>query len=239
MVRLRPGWMAVVALLSAAALAGCASDRGSRQTACCCESSAPVTQSSSEPRPGSEVRLAAFETGGSAGAPPAPVLYRPHAKEGDAAATDWAAWWDEQADSFWADVVPFAPAITGDAPGRDRAREISRESVARFLRDLLAKTDARVPDLRGATWIALGKTTSEPADVDAMAAAAKDPKAPALEREGATIALGLLRRTEERCRFYGRLLDQARAHLFEVFDERRTPRSLRCFATRSRRTCAG
>src|SRR5437868_1057909 len=70
MVRLRPGWMAVVALLSAAALAGCASDRGSRQTACCCESSQPVTQAVNEPRPGSEVRLAAFETGGSAGASP-------------------------------------------------------------------------------------------------------------------------------------------------------------------------
>src|SRR5256885_164747 len=70
MVRLRPEWLAIVTLLSTAALGGCASDRGSRQTARCCESSTPVTQASNEPRPGNDVRLAAFETGGSAGASP-------------------------------------------------------------------------------------------------------------------------------------------------------------------------
>jgi outer membrane protein TolC len=68
MVCVRPGWLAVIALLAAFALAGCASERGSRQTACNCESAVAVTHSAAtatqavgEQQSTGNVRLATFE----------------------------------------------------------------------------------------------------------------------------------------------------------------------------------
>src|SRR5581483_10539474 len=63
MVRLRPEWLAVVALLSASALTGCATGRGSRQAAAGGESAVVVTQAAPGDRLG-EVRPVAFEEEG-------------------------------------------------------------------------------------------------------------------------------------------------------------------------------
>src|SRR5262245_5480509 len=73
MVRVRPGWLAVMALLSASALAGCATDRTSRQSASANNASASAEPIATVQSPAtSNVRLASFAIAASANDLPKP-----------------------------------------------------------------------------------------------------------------------------------------------------------------------
>src|SRR5262245_18587435 len=62
MVRLRPGWLALMALLSASALAGCATDRGRKQPPYAADSSGTAAPTpTDQARTNNSVRFASFE----------------------------------------------------------------------------------------------------------------------------------------------------------------------------------
>src|SRR5262245_12728371 len=144
--------------------------------------------------------------------------------------TDWSVWWDAHADDYWAGVAT-APVTTGDGVDLARLASITRESVVvPFLRTVLATKGAIDPDLVSATTLALGKTTSCPDDVDRILERLRSASADDVEREGAAIALGCLRRSVAASRFDGALLDRVRARLLDAVDDTSTSRRVRCFA---------
>src|SRR5262245_15765797 len=77
MVRLRPGWLALVALLAASALGGCATDKCCQRTSCSTESSPaaqrPIdTRAQGSPPVRADIKLASFDQNRTAEDAPAP-----------------------------------------------------------------------------------------------------------------------------------------------------------------------
>jgi hypothetical protein len=141
-------------------------------------------------------------------------------------------WWDANLDLL-AGEGPTAGPVTSDGPvDVERVRRVLREDrVVPFLRRVVDGALGTDPDLVAAAALALAKTTSEPADVERLLALSADPTRPALLREAAALAPGLLRRTDPELRFDGRMLDRVRRRCLEVYDgATHAPRRARAFA---------
>ncbi|MCC7139502.1 MAG: HEAT repeat domain-containing protein [Planctomycetes bacterium] len=129
-------------------------------------------------------------------------------------------WWEANLDAL-TDGEGLAPVTTGDAGALERARTVVREGrIVPFLRRVVRGELGLDADLVGAGTIALAKATSDPEDVERLLAVATDGTRPALVQETSAIAPGLLRRTDPKAQFPGRLLDRVRARLLDVFDGR-------------------
>lgn len=145
------------------------------------------------------------------------------------AGVDWTLWWDQNADRFRG--ARRHGTVTGDAEALDRVLAQARHlEVVPFLRATSSGAHGDDADLLASAFIALGKTTAEPADADRMLAVLADAGAPTLAREGAAIGLGCLRRDAAADRFDGRHLDRVRRSLLDAFDDDRVPVRVRCFA---------
>jgi hypothetical protein len=114
----------------------------------------------------------------------------------------------------------------GERPTR-RAIETEILPVLRANVDAASKEDS---DVVAASLLAIGKLTSDPADVERLIAAGARKTAPDLVRESALLALGLLRRSPHDHRFPAGILDPVRERLFEAFDDDGIHVRGRCFA---------
>ncbi|MCC7138539.1 MAG: HEAT repeat domain-containing protein [Planctomycetes bacterium] len=130
--------------------------------------------------------------------------------------------------------APVAAATTEGGVDAARQLAVARSRVAvPVLRDAATGRLGDDPDLRSSACLALAKATDDPADGALLLAIARDDKLPTMVREGAALALGCLRRTEPAARFDGVFLDRLRGQLFEVLDDAKAPRRVRCFAALS------
>ena len=137
--------------------------------------------------------------------------------------------WDANLDELVSkDAV--GPVTTGGDAGAELARRGPREDkVVPFLRSVIAGKHGHDADLIAAAALALAKTTTEPADVARILALLDDPSRPALLREAAALAPGLLRRTDPATRFAPELLDQVRTRCLDVYDgDSRASRRVKC-----------
>lgn len=195
----------------------------------------PTPTTPTTPSPGATPpRSAAPSEPGSAPTTP-PVQGRPSRDRASGRAApgggeDWTTWWEANADALRAetDVAPVETVSTGLDPRRAMARARDLEVVP-FLRAVADGTHGDDDDLRASAWIALGKTTAEPEDVERLLAWLRDATAPSMTRESAAIALGCLRRTAPAEQLDGALLDRVRDALFDAIDDDGVPVRVRCF----------
>lgn len=142
-------------------------------------------------------------------------------------------WWDANLDELVGDAR--GPTVTGEAADLARVQRVAREErIVPFLRTVVDGALGSDPDLVGAAAIALGKTSSDPADVDRLLRLGDDPSRPSLLLEAAALAPGLLRRSDPALALDGRVLDRVRARLLDVVDGKtHGSRRVRCFAALS------
>src|SRR5688572_5769974 len=140
-------------------------------------------------------------------------------------------WWDANLDALIAEDR-VGPVETGDAAQPELARRRIRESrVVPFLRAILKGEHGTDADFVAAASLALAKTTTSPDDVERLLALGADTTRAAMTVEAATIACGLLRRTDPALRLDPRVLDRVRARCLDVVDGRtNAPRIARCNA---------
>ncbi len=156
----------------------------------------------------------------------------------------WIPWWEANADAFRSgrriegvvtDDSPLARVGVG-AGSSDAARTKAKAIEDVILPTLRAVLDPAVnedSDVTASAFLALGKTTNDPADIQRLRAALRRRDAPELSREGAALGLGCLRRTGAARTFDGRELDRVRTDLFDAIDDDRVPVRTRCFAALS------
>ncbi|MFV1958524.1 MAG: HEAT repeat domain-containing protein, partial [Planctomycetota bacterium] len=105
-----------------------------------------------------------------------------------------------------------------------------RTRIVPFLLHLVdPKRDVR-QDVRASALIALGKLANDAITRQLLLHYAEKARTPNLVRESATLALGLLRRTDPSLRLDGRTLDEVRDRLLALFDTVRAPTRTRAFA---------
>jgi HEAT repeat protein len=85
-------------------------------------------------------------------------------------------------------------------------------------------------DIESASYIALAKTTDDPAHIRLLQDGVKNEKLDKITRESSALALGLLRRGEGRQAFDARELDRVRDFLFETFENKDDDTRVRAFA---------
>jgi len=162
----------------------------------------------------------------------------------------WVPWWEANADAFRSGRR-LEGVVTGDSPiaqvggggvATDAARAKAKAIEDVILPTLRAVLDPSVhedSDVLASAFLALGKTTNDPADIQRLRAALRRREGPELPREGAALGLGLLRRTDAARTFDGRELDRVRTDLFDAIDDDRIPVRTRCFAALSLGLLAG
>lgn len=153
----------------------------------------------------------------------------------------WIPWWESNADALRSGRR-LEGIVTGETPlarvgeGRstsdaDRATEKAiAEVILPTLRAVLDPAVREDPDVTASAFLALGKTTNDPADIARLRAALRRRDGPDLPRECAALGLACLRRTDPARAFDGRELDRVRADLFDAIDDDRVPVRTRCYA---------
>lgn len=131
------------------------------------------------------------------------------------------------------DAAPLAQVgeAGGDKrDGRDRPRELIAERAGAPLLIALAGEKTPLADVRAAALLALGKIANSPVARRVMADALRDEDAPAMVRESAALALGLLRRSAPDSRLAPADLAEVRQFLLHFVDDDRAPEQTRAFA---------
>jgi HEAT repeat protein len=157
-----------------------------------------------------------------------------------AIASGWRLWWEANADAIRArhegrrtdTGTVFRDADASSTNVGDAARR-TRVAVEREILPTLRWAIADGPrdaDCLASAALALGKTTNDPADLAVLVDLLQTKTASPMAREGAAMALGLLRRTNEAERFDGRAIDGLRETLFAVVDDGKAGTRLRGFA---------
>ena len=153
----------------------------------------------------------------------------------------WVPWWEANADALRSGRR-LEGVRTGESPlgkvgaGRvasdaDRATEKAIvEVILPTLRNVLDPAGREDSDVLASAFLALGKTTNDPADVARLRAALRRRDGSDLAREGAALGLGCLRRTDPARTFDGRELDRVRTDLFDAIDDDHVPVRARCYA---------
>jgi len=156
----------------------------------------------------------------------------------------WIPWWEANADAFRSGrrVVGVVTAggtlarVGDGGPGSDAERAKTKaieDVILPTLRSVLDPAIREDSDVMASAFLALGKTTNDPSDIQRLRAALRRRDGPELAREGAALGLGLLRRTDAASTFDGRELDRVRTDLFDAIDDDRVPVRTRCFAALS------
>ncbi len=153
----------------------------------------------------------------------------------------WIPWWEANADALRSgrrlenvvtDESPLGKVGAGGR-GSDAGRATEKAIVDVILPTLRAILDPAVredPDVTASAFLALGKTTNDPADILRLRAALRRRDGPELPREGAALGLACLRRTDPARAFDGRELDRVRTDLFDAIDDDGVPVRTRCYA---------
>jgi len=200
----------------------------------------PTTAPPTTPTPGTSPN----PTGGR------PVIPRPKVRDplrgsrtGGAVNPDdmWQTWWTlnrltllpDRTDALrFAVITPGEDGAVGDLKSgwsQRRALLGQRHVVPLLLRLIDPKVRSR-PDVVAASLLALGKVGSGRSIPEVIAPYLLDDHAPAIVRESAALALGLLARSDPTLQQDGPVLDKVRDQLFEAIDGKYAEEQTRCFA---------
>ena len=152
----------------------------------------------------------------------------------------WGTWW---ALNRWAYLPERGEALRkrriatgegGEAPAeiltRERRRLLARQAIKPYLLELLDPAAKQRDTVTSAAMLALAKIDSGDATVELLLRVAESEKATPLERESATLAVGLLRRTDAKLRVDTLTLDLTRTRLAALTRGKDVPIRARCFA---------
>jgi HEAT repeat protein len=156
----------------------------------------------------------------------------------------WEFWWaHNDAEFVRVKDALYGMRVTDESPlwvlGRSKSnvsdalrpteKEVREVVVPALLRVMDPKADVD-PDVAGAAHVALAKVTSDPAHLALLRDAVADADRPAMVREAAAIALGLVRRGERRTTFDAYELDRMRRFCLETYEDEESPTRVRGFA---------
>lgn len=156
--------------------------------------------------------------------------------------TWWGTWWQL---NRWLHLPPKGAAVrargpvTGAAPAEPAARLDTDAALRRllvgqqirpYLLTLLAPTARDETDLRAAAALALAKVDATPETLELLLRLATDPKEELVVRESATLAVGLLRRSDPAARLDAVSVELARMTLVDVATGAEDDLRVRCFA---------
>jgi HEAT repeat protein len=130
-------------------------------------------------------------------------------------------------------VTPTEDAVKRvEAEARERARRamVTRIRIVPFLLEQLDPTVVKRNEVRAAAMLALAKVSHDEAAVALLFRYAEDTQAPALVRESAALAIGMLRRDDAKAQMPGERLDAARSRLLTIVDDAKAPDRTRAFA---------
>lgn len=167
---------------------------------------------------------------------------RPRPASGQGAETDWLTWWLLNRWAFLPerrlDPERVAAVVTpSGAPAEDPTARLvaQRDAVAGrlavpFLLDRLDPARREDAEVVSAALLALARLSRSAEHAAVLLDHALDPRRPALVRESAALAAGLLRRSDPARAFDGLLLDTVRRDLLRLCDEADAPTRTRAFA---------